>query len=120
MMKKTISATMLLLAGSLLAGTLPVPLSPAWADSGPLRDPTGCATGSAVANCRSLPPMRGSSSSGSDLRGSDQKKGSSSHQRMKTSPLPSEFLPPSSTGLDKGSTGISKQPLLLPKSRINH
>jgi len=129
-MRKTILATMVLLASSLTAGTLPAllgsaPLGSARADSGPLRDPTGCATGSAVANCRSLPPMRGDSSSGSSLRGSgqrdsDQKKGSSSHQRMKTSPLPSEFLPPGSTGLDKGSTGISKQPLLLPKSRINH
>lgn len=107
MMRATILAAALLLAAAW----------PAAADSGPLRDPTGCATGSAVANCRSLPPL-GREPSGSSLRGSDHnKKRNTPH--MKTSPLPSEFLPPRSTGLDKGSTGISNQPL-LPKSRINH
>jgi hypothetical protein len=107
--------TMILaISGLLLLG------SAAMADSGPLRDPTGCATGSAVANCRSLPPMsRGSS--GSDLRDHNRERDrSGSKTRFKTSPLPSEqLLPPSSTGLDKGSTGINKHPL-GGKSRMGH
>ncbi len=56
-MKTAMLALMLLLGAAATAG----------ADSGPLRDPTGCATGSAVANCRSVPPM-GRERSGSSLR----------------------------------------------------
>lgn len=89
----------------ILSLVLAVASGAAWADSGPLRDPTGCATGSAVANCRSVPSL-GREPSGSSLRGGSSLRDSHQPRRMKTSPLPSEFLPPSSTGLSKGSTGI--------------
>jgi hypothetical protein len=99
-----ILAATFLLAGSPLADSL--------------RDPTGCTTGSAVANCRKLPPL-GSSGGGSSLdRGAPTRSpGLSSGDRLrKSSPLPSEGLqnrgapgvlpPPGSTGLGGGSTGL--------------
>ncbi|MBI2255244.1 MAG: hypothetical protein HYU58_11540 [Proteobacteria bacterium] len=90
-------------------------LGPAFADSGQLRDPTRCGTG--PANCTKLPPM------GNDTR-RNEPRGPSSEPRhrlkdrpslMHTSPLPSEGLQrnldsPGSTGLDKGSTGITQYP----------
>lgn len=89
--------------------------APAMADSGPVKDPTGCATGSAVAACRNLPPQYGGSNSGQRLRPS-QSQGLSNGDRLRQqSPLPSEGLrdrtspllpPPGSTGLGGGSTGI--------------
>ena len=109
------------LAG-LVAG-LALASSAALADSGQLRDPTRC--GQAGANCRNLPP------SASD-RIKEQPRGLERNQRsgtdrnppgMRTSPLPSEWLQrapsePSSTGLDKGSTGLSTHP--RQKSSIGH
>lgn len=90
--------------------------APAMADS--LKDPTGCATGTAVANCRNLPPM-GSSSGGSSLdrnRGLPSRGLSTGDRLRRTSPLPSEGLrrgtapalppAPGSTGLGGGSTGL--------------
>lgn len=93
----------------------------AWADSGPLRDPTGCASGSAVANCRSLPPQWRPKSD-SDLRNKSNRRNAPLMPR--TSPLPSEKIqrmppPPSSTGLDKGSTGL-KGGSGSPQKRIGH
>jgi len=89
--------------------------APAVADSGQLRDPTRCGTG--PANCRKLPP------SASDTRRNEPRTPSSESRRklgdrpslMRTSPLPSESLrrapeKPGSTGLDKGSTGITQYP----------
>lgn len=80
----------------------------ALADSGPLRDPTGCATGSAVANCRSLPPM-GRARNESDLHRKEERKAAPLMPRTTT--MPSELIlrrppAPGSTGLDKGSTGL--------------
>lgn len=100
------------LTAALLA-MLMVPV-PALADSGQLRDPTRCGTG--PANCRKLPPT------GSDQRRNEPRLPSDTRRNvgdkpslMHTSPLPSEGLrhnpdAPSSTGLDKGSTGITPYP----------
>ncbi|MDY0871516.1 hypothetical protein [Dongia rigui] len=84
------------------------------ADSGQLRDPTRCGTG--PANCRKLPPTasdtrRNEPRLPSDTRRNDGDKPGLMH----TSPLPSEGLQrnpdaPGSTGLDKGSTGITPYP----------
>jgi hypothetical protein len=94
---------------------------PAWADSGQLRDPTRCGQGNA--NCRNLPP-----SASDRLRDRELKPAREKRQKvgdkpgiMRTSPLPSEGLQrnrdaPSSTGLDKGSTGISPPP----RRRVSH
>lgn len=87
---------------------------PAAADSGQLRDPTRC--GSGPANCRKLPPTA------SDQRRNEPRLPSDTRRKvgdkpslMRTSPLPSEGLrrnldSPASTGLDKGSTGITQYP----------
>lgn len=89
--------------------------APASADSGPIQDPTGCATGSAVANCRNLPPTHGGSDSGQRLRPSKSQGLSTGDRLRQQSPLPSEGLrdrtspllpPPGSTGLGGGSTGL--------------
>ena len=94
---------------------------PARADSGQLRDPTRCGQGNA--NCRNLPP-----SASDRLRDRELKPAREKRQKvgdkpgiMRTSPLPSEGLQrnrdaPSSTGLDKGSTGISPPP----RRRLSH
>jgi hypothetical protein len=100
------------LAALLAVGFLP---ASALGDSGQLRDPTRCGTG--AANCRKLPPLA------SDKRRNEPRLPSSESRRkpgerpslMRTSPLPSEGLQrnlesPSSTGLDKGSTGITQYP----------
>jgi hypothetical protein len=88
--------------------------APASADSGQLRDPTRCGTG--PANCRKLPPTA------SDTRRNEPRLPSDTRRKvgdkpslMRTSPLPSEGLrhnpdAPGSTGLDKGSTGITEYP----------
>ncbi|WP_374653992.1 hypothetical protein [Dongia sp.] len=94
---------------------------PVAADSGQLRDPTRCGQGNA--NCRNLPP------SANDRPSNEQRPPSRDQKRnvgekpglMRTSPLPSEGLQrntesPGSTGLDKGSTGISQPP----RKRISH
>ena len=93
--------------------------TPVAADSGQLRDPTRCGTG--PANCRKLPPTA------SDTRRNEHLPSSSESRRkpgerpslMRTSPLPSESLrrdpdAPGSTGLDKGSTGITQYPKKRP------
>lgn len=90
--------------------------APTGADSGPVQDPTGCATGSAVANCRGVPSMHGGSDSGGQRLRPSQSHGLSNGDRLRQqSPLPSEGLrdrtspllpPPGSTGLGGGSTGI--------------
>jgi hypothetical protein len=101
--------TTMILMGLLLG--ISVTAAPiALADSGQLRDPTRC--GSGPANCRNLQP------SGSDRiknapRGLDREERGTRPSLRRTSPLPSEFLTPvkpGSTGLDTGSTGISKDP----------
>ena len=89
--------------------------APALGDSGQLRDPTRC--GSGPANCRKLPPTA------SDTRRNEPRLPSGESRRKpgdrpsltRTSPLPSEGLrrnldSPSSTGLDKGSTGVTQYP----------
>jgi hypothetical protein len=85
---------------------------PALADSGQLRDPTRC--GSGPANCRKLPPTaRDTQRNEPRLPSSNSlRKSVDRPSRMQTSPLPSEGLQrnldaPGSTGLDKGSTGIT-------------
>lgn len=108
-----LSVAALLLGSSLLAA------APAHADSGQLRDPTRCGQGGA--NCRNLPP------SGPDrLKGQQQPRRdltpSKLPSRSTTSPLPSEGLrrnplAPSSTGLDKGSTGLTPPPI---RKHIGH
>lgn len=99
-----ILAATFLLAGSPLADSL--------------KDPTGCATGSAVANCRKLPPLGGASGGSSlDRDRPSRSPGLSTGDRLrKSSPLPSQGLqnrgtpallpPPGSTGLGGGSTGL--------------
>ena len=95
---------------------------PVAADSGQLLDPTRC--GTRPANCTNLPP------SGTDRlrdkplpdRDLPSRRLGGSHGRSEDAPLPSEGLrrnrdAPSSTGLDKGSTGISLPPL---RKHINH
>jgi hypothetical protein len=104
-MKRTRTILMGLLLGASVAMAPMVS-----ADSGQLRDPTRCGTG--PANCRKLPP------SATDRiktapRGIEREERGTRPSLRKTSPLPSEFLKPvkpGSTGLDKGSTGISKDP----------
>jgi hypothetical protein len=96
-----------IVALALLAGAA------ARADSGAIQDPTGCATGSAVANCRDVPDT---GLRGGDSRDSGSQRGLSNGDRLrKTSPLPSERIqrapaptlpPPGSTGLGGGSTGL--------------
>lgn len=100
-----------LCAGIVWLTLLAIP--PVLADSGPIQDPTGCATGSAVANCRDLPQT---GLRGGDSRDSGSQRGLSTGDRLrKTSPLPSERIqrapppllpPPASTGLGGGSTGL--------------
>lgn len=103
-------------AATLLAAMLSLPIS-GQADS--LKDPTGCATGSAVANCRKLPPLSGGSGGGSSLDRDRPSRGLSTGSRLRqSSPLPSEsiqrgspppLLPaPGSTGLGGGSTGLGQ------------
>lgn len=95
---------------------------PAVADSGQLLNPTRC--GTRLANCTNLPP------SGTErLRDKPLPSHELPNRRLggapgtsQDSPLPSEQLrrsrdAPSSTGLDKGSTGISLPPL---RKHINH
>jgi hypothetical protein len=82
----------------------------ALADSGPIQDPTGCATGTAVAQCSSV-PTRDYTPGNSLSR--EPRIYSKPPRFMQTSPLPSENLrrsptPPGSTGLDKGSTGLNR------------
>jgi hypothetical protein len=106
------SAIYVILATLLAVGIMS---APALGDSGQLRDPTRC--GSGPANCRKLPPTA------SDTRRNEPRLPSSESRRkpserpslMRTSPLPSEALrrnpnSPGSTGLDKGSTGITPYP----------
>ncbi len=95
-----------------LLGVLSVPVS-AQADSGQLRDPTRCGTG--PANCRKLPPMAGSTERNEPRLPSSETHRKPGQRLMQTSPLPSESLrrspeTPGSTGLDKGSTGITPYP----------
>ena len=105
-----------------LAGGLAFAAQPALADSGQLRDPTRCGQGNA--NCRKLPPSNCDRIKDTPRGESDQRnKTDRNPTRMKTSPLPSEWLQrppsePSSTGLDKGSTGLSTHPRR--KSSIGH
>lgn len=96
--------------------------APASSDSGQLRDPTRCGQGNA--NCRNLPP-----SANDRIRNERQEPARQKERKvgdkpplMRTSPLPSEQLlrppsVPSSTGLDKGSTGLSPNPK---KKRVGH
>ena len=107
----------LLTAVAVLAGGVP-----AFADSGQLRDPTRC--GSGPANCRKLPPTsRDSLRNQPRLPSSESRRKSQNRpSMMHTSPLPSEGLQrnldsPGSTGLDKGSTGITLYP---PKKPPGH
>nr|WP_298682227.1 hypothetical protein [uncultured Dongia sp.] len=101
--------TRTILMGLLLgAGVALAPI--ALADSGQLRDPTRC--GSGPANCRNLPPSA-SDRIKSAPRGIEREERGTRPSLRKTSPLPSEFLKPvkpGSTGLDKGSTGLGKDP----------
>ncbi|MBK8160405.1 MAG: hypothetical protein IPK59_17075 [Rhodospirillaceae bacterium] len=105
-----------------LASSLLLAAQPALADSGQLRDPTRC--GQAGANCRKLPPSNSDRIKDTPRGESDQRpKTDRNPARMKTSPLPSEWLQrppsePSSTGLDKGSTGLATHPRR--KSSIGH
>lgn len=101
--------------GRFALGLMVVVAMPAAADSGPLQDPTGCATGSAVANCRELPALGGSRDSDAQRQRPSRSQGLSTGDRLRQqSPLPSEGLrdrtspppPPGSTGLDGGSTGL--------------
>jgi hypothetical protein len=88
--------------------------APAFADSGQLRDPTRC--GSGPANCRNLPPTANDKRRNEPRLPSDTRRNvGDKPSLMRTSPLPSEGLQrnldaPGSTGLDKGSTGITEYP----------
>lgn len=99
--------------GIILLGLLAISFMsiPVIADNGQLRDPTRCGTG--PANCQRLPPAASDS-----LRNQPRKSDDSRHKpsrKMQTSPLPSKYIQrnlnaPSSTGLDKGSTGLTQYP----------
>ena len=101
----------------LLPGTLMLALATATtgaaADPGQIQDPTGCATGSAVANCRNL-PGNADRDTRAKPRAQDQRGLSNGDRLRQDSPLPSEKLrgqpstlpPPGSTGLGGGSTGL--------------
>ncbi len=96
----------------LLGMSLP---SHATAENGQLLDPTRC--GTRPANCTNLPPAASDSlRNRSRERDKDSiKRVGDQTSRMYTSPLPSRLLQrnldaPGSTGLDKGSTGITQYP----------
>jgi hypothetical protein len=102
------------LSSALALGIALMPINLASADSGQLRDPTRCGQGNA--NCRNLPPSASDRIRDKHRAPSRQNERKSGNKPglMQTSPLPSERLrspnAPSSTGLDKGSTGITPAP----------
>lgn len=103
------SGSYIILAAALAVLSMPV----AMADSGQLRDPTRCGTG--PANCRKLPPMASDTRRTEPSLPSTESRRKPGERLMRTSPLPSEALrrdseAPGSTGLDKGSTGLSQYP----------
>ena len=109
-MKPTRTILMGLLLGTSVALAPLLVADGALADSGQLRDPTRC--GSGPANCRNLQPSASDRIKNAP-RGLEREERGARPPLRKTSPLPSEFLTPvkpGSTGLDKGSTGISKDP----------
>ncbi len=103
-----------ILSSALALGIAATPITFAYGDSGQLRDPTRCGQGNA--NCRNLPPSASDRIRDKHREPSRQneRKSGNKPRLMQTSPLPSEMLrspnAPSSTGLDKGSTGITPAP----------